>query len=274
MSKTIQQVFESKGLWTWFSSPVTNFYDGQSEKGQDYSTTFGTPVGVPVGGRIVRIVHNNNAINDVVELQDSSGAVWLYQHIDAKVRVGQSLGCGGVIGTENGLPVDQYSTGPHIEVRYCPSGWSITTDSWNEPWINPREIFSGLAGQTAGSIATGGLTDFVSGIPIAPNAEIAGLLAAFDAGLKLQNPFEVTPAQDTINAGPVSFSISDPVDYASKVLSNMYYDAMALAVRLIFLVLGGFILLKVSSAFIDYGAIAGAAEGAVKTAAGIGMALA
>src|SRR5260221_10821422 len=155
-AQTIGDVFQAKGLWAWFASKPTNYYDGQSEKGQDYSTAFGAPVGVAVGGKIVRIVHNGNAINHVVELQDSSGAVWLYQHITSKVKVGQTLGCGGVIGTENGLPITPgLSSGPHIEVRYCPPGkWSVNTDSWVEPWVNPRSIFAALASQTAGSVDT------------------------------------------------------------------------------------------------------------------------
>src|SRR5579885_2437103 len=122
MASTIDQVFRARGLWRWYASTVTNAYNGTTEKGQDYSTTFGTPVAAPVGGVVKRIVHNNNSIGDVVEIMAADGAVWLYQHITAWVRVGQTLQCGDIVGTENGLPRDQYSTGPHIEVRYCPPG--------------------------------------------------------------------------------------------------------------------------------------------------------
>lgn len=259
---TIAQVFSSKNLWPWFSSPVTNYYDGSSEKGQDYSTTFGTPVGVPVGGKVMRIVHNDNSIGDVVELQDSSGAVWLYQHITASVRVGQTLQCGSVVGTENGLPVDQYSTGPHIEVRYCPTGWSIGLDSWVEPWVNPASVFSSLGSQQAGAVAAGNpLTAFANAvtgtngktpITLAPGADVTIVLATLDQVLLLTNPFttNMTNIQRDTIAG-VSFT--DPVAWVSQFGVNMVDDMAALVVRALLIGLGLFVLFKVLSAFIDFG---------------------
>jgi len=106
---------------------------------------------------------------------------------------------------------------------------------------------------------------------ISPNEDVVSLLVALDAALDIQNPFDVTPKQDTLSAGPVSLSISDPVDYVSKVATGIWYDLAAMSVRLIFIVIGALIMLKVSSAFIDYGAIAGAAQSAAKAAAGIGV---
>jgi hypothetical protein len=256
--QTIGQVFQSKGLWAWFSSPVTNYYNGQSEKGEDYSTSFGTPVGVPVGGKIVRIVSNNNAINDIVELEDSSGAVWLYQHITAKVKVGDTLGCGGIIGTENGLPVDQYSTGPHIEVRYCPPGkWSISTDSWVEPWVNPRSIFGSLVNQPAGSVDSG---SFLTGIPgvgtalgalakgvhIAPDATVAEFMTGIDTALELRNPFNVTiDGGSDFSILGVDTGIPNPAsdaravfEGAEEIFTNIVNDMAALVIRTGFIVIG------------------------------------
>ena len=161
-TQTISQVFTQKGLWQWWTQNGgrgTQMYNGVTEKGIDYSNgVFGTPIGVPVGGKVISIVHNNNAINDIVMMQDASGATWLYQHITAHVRVGQTLGVGSIIGTQNGLPIDQYSTGTHIEVRYLPPGqYNAATNSWFLPWVNPFGIFSSLSNQTAGgTIATGG----------------------------------------------------------------------------------------------------------------------
>lgn len=166
-SQTISQVFAQKKLWAWWTQNGgrgTNMFNGSTEKGIDYSNgVFGTPIGVPVGGKVISIVHNNNSIGDIVMMQDSSGATWLYQHITASVRVGTTLGVGSVIGTQNGLPVDQYSTGTHIEVRYLPPGlYNAVTNSWNLPWVNPFGIFSSLSNQTAGTVGTGGTG---SGIP-------------------------------------------------------------------------------------------------------------
>jgi murein DD-endopeptidase MepM/ murein hydrolase activator NlpD len=255
VTKTVGDVFTTKNLWLWFSSTPTQYFDGQNERGQDYSTTFGTPVGVPVGGKIVRIVHNNNAINDVVELQDSSGAVWLYQHITAKVSVGDTLGCGGVIGTENGLPIDQYSTGPHIEVRYCPAGkWSISTDSWTEPWVNPRAIFAALATQQAGLVDTGAsllptlLNGILSKIQLAPDASVAELLYSMDVALELTNPFNVQNVQQDSVLG-VTFT--DPVAWAGDVGMGMIQDLSALIVRAAFITIGLFIIYAIGFEYVS-----------------------
>ncbi len=245
---TISQVFQSKGLWQWFSSAVQMAFNGTTEKGQDYASVFGTPVGVPVGGIVMRTTANANSINDVVELQDSSGAVWLYQHISSVVKVGDVLSCGSVIGTQNGLPVDQYSTGSHIEVRYClPGTWSESIVSWNEPWINPSTIFANLANQQAGSVASGTPAPFwqfpkalnFSQLPIAPDASVAAFFAGLDVALELQNPFDIQyPQIDTIGIGPLSTSFADPVAWAQQVGSNFVNDLSALAFRTLFVLVG------------------------------------
>jgi hypothetical protein len=113
-----------------------------------------------LGGRVVRSVHNNNSIGDVVEIQAGDGSVWLYQHIRARVTPGQGVSTGDIVGTEDGLPRDQYSTGPHIEVRYCPPGrWTSSTGSWTEPWVNPAGVFSraGLLPATGPNVSLGGV---------------------------------------------------------------------------------------------------------------------
>lgn len=276
MATTIAQVFASKNLWPWFSATITNYYDGSSEKGQDYSNSFGTPIGVPVGGQVMRIVHNDNSIGDVVELQDSSGAVWLYQHITASVRVGQTLQCGSVIGTENGLPVDQYSTGPHIEVRYCPTGWNIGTDSWVEPWVNPASVFSGLGSQTAGSVAAGNpftaFANAVTGangrtpITLAPDANVNITLAVLDQILQLTNPF--TENMSNIQKDSIAgVSFTDPVAWITQFGVNVVDDLSAALVRLFFILVGLFIFWKVISAFIDFGAVTQTALQAGETVA-------
>jgi hypothetical protein len=178
---TVDQVFSSKGLWKWYSSTVTNPFNGVSEKGQDFGTSWGAPVGIVMGGIVVRSVHNNNSIGDVVEIQAGDGSVWLYQHIRAKVTPGQGVSTGDIVGTEDGLPVDQYSTGPHIEVRYCPPGrWSSSTGSWTEPWVNPAGIFSraGLLPATGPNVSLGGVYagTFTGGVTFGPPKTYTPLL--------------------------------------------------------------------------------------------------
>ncbi len=251
---TISQVFQAKGLWQWFSSAIQKSFDGTTEKGQDYSSAFGTPVAVPVGGIVMRTTANTNSINDVVELQDSSGATWLYQHISSVVKVGDVLFCGSVVGTQNGLPVDQYSTGSHIEVRYClPGTWSESIVSWNEPWINPATIFANLANQQAGSVASGAPAtfwkipiSFAQNLPIAPDASVAAFFVGLDMALELQNPFDIqNPQMDTIGIGVVSTSFVDPVAWAQQVGTNFVQDLSALAFRTLFVLVGLAILVAI-----------------------------
>ncbi len=262
MAQTISQAFAQKGLWAWFNSPVTNYYDGANEKGEDYSTAFGTPVCVPVGGTIKRIVHNNNAINDIVELMDTDGAVWLYQHITATVKVGQTLQCGGQVGTENGLPIDQYSTGPHIEVRYIsPGKWNPHIESWIEQWENPRAVFSKVGDQPAGSVSTSALQTIAQAftgkggklpIQLAPTADVTALLWTFDELLTVSNPFDVNATTDTINAAGVTASFTDPVSWVEGFGGNLVDNMVAINMRFIFIVIGVVIIIKVLNNFIDF----------------------
>jgi Peptidase family M23 len=281
-NQTINQVFAHLGLWEWFNSQVTQAFNGVTEKGQDYSTTFGTPVGVPVGGIVKRMVQNFNSIGWVVEIMDASGAVWLYQHITATCGVGQQLNCGDVVGTENGLPRDQWSTGPHIEVRWCPPGtWSANTISWLEPWVNPASLFGTVGQQVAGATGTGlggGFGGFAwggfGGVPsnplyvLSPTADVTLILWAIDQALAIVNPFIINstdvPIQDVfvpipIIGGSFDTGIPNPITWFSDVMSNIFNNWAASTVRLAFIVMGGVIILKVIGHFIDFGAVAGTA---------------
>jgi hypothetical protein len=261
---SIGQVFDQKGLWKWWEQNKgigTNPFNGVTEKGMDYSSLFGTFIGVPVAGTILRIVHNDSSVGDVVELQAGDGSVWLYQHITAKVKVNQTLGVGGVIGTENGLPVDQYSTGPHIEVRYCqPGQWNPGIDSWNEPWINPYPIFSGLTTQSAGKVDPGSwsLTNLPKPpITLAPNADVTDALIALDQLCAFTNPFDTSNnnvTQDKI----LGSTFDDPMSWMAAVGSNFIGDMRSFVVRFLLVAVGALLMYKAVSGFIDVGKIADA----------------
>lgn len=263
---TVNQVFSGKHLWAWFNSPVTNSYDGVSEKGEDYASSYGTPIAVPIGGTIKRIVHHTNSIGDVVELMADDGSVWLYQHISSRVRTGDILHCGGIIGTENGLPIDEFSTGPHIEVRYIPPlRWNPNIDSWLEGWINPRSIFSGVGNQEAGTVqntfGTALLSFTIGGsqskISLSPNTDVTDLLVTFDTVLELINPFaNIQAAQDSFG----SFTFTDPVAWLEGFGLNIVEDLTALVLRIIFLFIGAAIILKVLNNFIDIGSVLNTVE--------------
>lgn len=137
------QIFQSQGLWAWWlqnNGKGTNPFNGVTEKGIDFANSYGTPIGAIQGGQVIVREHFNNSIGDLVVIQSSSG-YWLYQHLTSSLQLGDTIPTGGIVGTENGLPVDVYSTGPHIEVRYSPT-YNTKIDSWLQPWINPLPVFT------------------------------------------------------------------------------------------------------------------------------------
>jgi len=147
--------------------------------------------------------------------------------------------------------------------------------SWNEHWINPSSIFGNLAGQTAGSVASGSnnLLGFSGGglprlpmlaqNPLKPNASVTGTLQWLDRQLEITNPFLVNPPPINIFGG----TIPDPIGYIQDFSVVLAYDAHALVWRAAFAILGVFILYKVASTFINFDALIGAYTGSVDTLA-------
>jgi len=260
---TVDQVFTTAGLWKWYSSPGTNPFDGVNEKGIDYASSFGTPVGSPVAGTVLRVAQNLNSIGTVIEIQASDGSVWLFQHLTGKLATGAKVSVGTVVGLENGLPVDQYSTGPHIEVRYAaPGTWSMGTTSWLEPWINPASVFGAIGASTAGSSTpppvSGTGTPSPTSTPItgsithalAPSADVTELLVALDSVMIVNNPFNV--AASGIIGGT---TITDPISWLAGFGTNLYTDSLAVVLRATLVIVGTWLILKVMNEFIDYGAL-------------------
>ncbi len=100
--------------------------------------------------------------------------------------------------------------------------------------------------------------------PLAPDATIAAVFAAMDYALQITDPFNPPADQISLGFGPLSTTITDPFSWFNGVMVNLYYDATAIWLRGVFLLVGAFLLFKVSAAFIDYGAIAGAIGNIVK----------
>jgi hypothetical protein len=270
---TVDQVFTTAGLWKWYSSAPTNAFDGVNEKGIDYASAFGIPVGSPVAGTVVRTAQNPNSIGTVIEIQATDGAVWLFQHLTGKLATGDKVSVGTIVGTENGLPVDQYSTGPHIEVRYAkPGTWQAATGSWTEPWINPASVFGAIGATTAGSTPVGtpppgsGSTTTTTAPPViapishllAPTADVTQLLQVLDGVMILQNPF-IVPSGSVIGGT----TIPDPIGYMTEVGTVLYNDSLAFGLRAAFVLVGGYMILKVCNEFIDYGALVERLSGVV-----------
>jgi len=264
---TVDQTFTTLGLWKWYSSPATNPFDGINEKGIDFANAFGTPVGSPIAGTVVRTAQFANSIGSMIEIQATDGSVWLFQHLTGKLATGAKVSVGTVVGLENGLPVDQYSTGPHIEVRYtAPGTWSAAVPQYSEPWINPASVYAAIGSSQTGSggvpppSGTGTTTPppSSSSTPItatitahlAPNADVTQMLVVLDQIMLVNNPFDV---------GTVSViggtTISDPIAWLADFGTNLWNDSLAVGLRSLFVIMGGWIILKVGSEFLDYGAI-------------------
>lgn len=156
-------------------------------------------------------------------------------------------------------PVDvPFRTGQGVSFIYA-------ADSKGRPIGNTTPT----VGQQLSDIVTNGK------VSLAPGADVTDLLYALDRSMDLTNPFIVTAATDTIKipgasvagvqVGGGSIEFTDPVAYIEGFGMNLFEDGIALVWRGVFLVIGAFILIKVLSNFIDFGAIAGA----VKTGAAL-----
>ena len=152
-------------------------------------------------------------------------------------------------------------------------------------------LFGGVQGLfSGGSTQTGGPTfGSVVTTTLAPNADLQMTLFLLDELLVVVNPFVVqNPVQDVIaipslgipstSIGPItvpgtptigggSFSFTDPIMYIQDVAYQMALDFKSVVLRVLFFLLGLYILWKVSSRFIDFGALASGAGGVIKTAA-------
>ena len=155
---TAGELFDRAGLWRWFDDSPSQRWgvmdrDGLMHRGVDWGHTFGTPVGAIEGGKVVHIDHNNNSLNDRVVIQGKSG-YWEYQHIDARVKVGQIISTAGVVGSIDGLPVDKFSSGPHVHVQFTPH-WT-SGQIYSGEWGNPMSaINAAKSGTVNDGIPTG-----------------------------------------------------------------------------------------------------------------------
>lgn len=89
---------------------------------------------------------------------------------------------------------------------------------------------------------------------LGPGSDVTDLLGLIDVIFEIRNPFDMGGQKPAFQAW--GFSIPDPVGWAEEVGGNFVEDMAALTLRFIVLIVAIFILFKVSSNWIDYGAIA------------------
>ena len=144
-------------------------------------------------------------------------------------------------------------------------------------------LLGGIFGGGASSSQTGGPT-FGQTVTttLTPNADLQLTLMLLDELLVVVNPFVVqNPVQDVISLpsapvgiGPISttvgggsISFTDPIMYIQDVAYQAALDFKSVVLRVLFFLLGLYILWKVSSRFIDFGALASGTSGVFRTAA-------
>lgn len=185
------------------------------------------------------------------------GASSQFGHVGEVISVGKDTFVASNLnwGNTPHVPIDvTFRPGPGVSFIYA-------TDNNGRPIGNTTPTI----GQTLSSFMSGGGSGPVS---LAPNADVTALLAAFDNVLALVNPFSVPEAQtDTFDAAGVSFSFTDPISYIEGFGMNLIEDLNALVIRTIFLIVGVFVLFKVLSNFIDFGAAFDVVKGAAMVAA-------
>lgn len=149
--------FKQLGLIPWWQQPIGQDYGQNGEKGTDYDMPYGSPVGSLTDGTVVYAglppdsMKNlgggvPNSLGYVVQVKNSDGSIIHYQHLKslgANITPGKTVQIGDVVGNSGGLPRDQWSTGPHIEVRYSPT-YNSGAGIWGQNWQPPGNLFKQL----------------------------------------------------------------------------------------------------------------------------------
>lgn len=168
-----EKVFSTDGLVIWWQQTIGQHFGQNGELGTDFDMPYGTPVGAIEGGTVVyaglppdSLVPGHTSLGYVVQIKNSDGSILHYQHLKSLapgMAAGKIIAGGDVIGTSGGLPVDSWSTGPHIEVRYSPTYTPGTI--WNQSWQDPLPYFTGKLGA---SLAPGTVGRNTIGTPYGP----------------------------------------------------------------------------------------------------------
>lgn len=148
-----ERVFAANHLVIWWQQAIGQSFGVNGEKGTDFNMPYRTPVGAIEGGEVVYAglppdskVPGQTSLGYVVQIKNVDGSILHYQHLDSLapgLAAGDFVAPGQVIGNSGGLPVDNFSTGPHIEVRYSPT-YNAGAGIWGQNWQNPIPYFQKL----------------------------------------------------------------------------------------------------------------------------------
>lgn len=259
---TIDQLFQNKHLYKWWSRPGQAFgqiWGGEVEHGQDFDVDYGTPIAAVLGGKVVNIVTNNNSIGYVIQIVTTDG-LHHYQHIaTSTLKKNDVLNSGDIVGLSGGLPADAYSSGPHIEFRWAPDGFTNKSDWNSQNWQNPVPHLYNLVKQTPGNIALSstvdlsathsveaqGFTQTFKNIGLSPTAGVASTLDFLNQIMVLNNPFDNIAVPDNVTIAGQDTGVPNPFEWLTAFSNNLFHDFVAILIRLVFIFAGWMIIVTV-----------------------------
>lgn len=274
------------GQPAWYTFPRIDNYGGKEPYGNfpKPDSNILCPAGYPITALLPGVVSGINAPDGTIPDWGAVVTIRLdvpynpiathtaYLHlanVAQGLRVGQHVESGQLIGYNGGIEAagaqkadvgfalyngDYYGYG---------SSWSQYVGSAS---LNPVPLLNQFA-QTGGttnyssSQGSQGQSGWIPGLArvaavFQANGDVASTLMAMDTALALTNPFNVdlSTIPDITIVGQDT-GLKNPLDYWIQVAVNIQQDSAAMWGRIIFALLGGMILYKVASAFIDFGAI-------------------
>ena len=109
---------------------------------------------------------------------------------------------------------------------------------------------TGSGKSTSGNSALDFAGGVVKNFQLAPNASVTQFLIATDTYLQVSNPFDVDT--NSIQDSALGISFTDPVKWLVAVANNTASDITAIIIRVILVVLGLWLLLRVIQNFVDF----------------------
>ena len=150
-------------LIKWWKQASLRGFGQNGEQGRDFDMPFNSPVGSITAGKVVYAglppdskTPGHTSLGYVVQVLTPDGRLLHYQHLWTKsVNVGDNVNVGTILGTSGGCAkgstarnciTDQWSTGPHIEVREAP--YKQNAGLWGYTWENPDPYISKVTGSS------------------------------------------------------------------------------------------------------------------------------
>lgn len=260
------QIFANAGLYPWWLHPSERFgqsYNGYPEYGTDFGMPYQTRVGSLTSGVVVYAGYQGSpgcqSLGYVVQIASNDG-LYHYQHLDSvTVSKGAKINVGDVIGYSGGLPSDNCSSGPHIEVRWAPGGAPNSNYPWfnnnTSIWVDPLQHYNQLAGTViAFSGYTSTLGGFVNtaaqkGNPLTPNSSVTGFLWAIDQVQGISWPPGIGHPLDNFQ-NPLNWPIA-PFLAIADIYAFLIYNMVSFILNLVLIILGIYIVFKIFKGFVD-----------------------